>query len=61
MGRPYQIGLDQSIQPTTKLDQDIQTRVDEIRPKCTDQNKPRLRCTDQIRADQPKVCRPKPD
>ena len=29
MDRPDQIGPDQSIQPTTKLDQDIQTRVDQ--------------------------------
>ena len=38
MYRPDWIGLDHSVQTQIKLDQDVQTRLDQTRPKCSDQN-----------------------
>ena len=52
--RPYQ-----SPQTNTGLDQDVPTRPDQTRPKCTDVNKIIQTYADQIRTDQTKVPRPK--
>ena len=59
MDRLDQNRLDQRTQIYMGPDQDVQTRLKQTRPKCTDPNKTRPRWTDQIRPDQTKVYRPK--
>ena len=46
MDRPGQTGLEKSTQTDIKLNQDIQTRLDQTGPKYPDQNKTSPRCTD---------------
>ena len=58
MCRPHQERLDQRTQNYMGPDQDVQTRLEQTRPKCTDPNKTRPRWTDHIQLDQTKEPRP---